>query len=231
VELPDGGVENVGIGGVDDEVAGTGDVGLEEDFGPGLATVFGAKDTALGVGAGHVADGRDVDQVGIFGIDADAADLLRGFEADVRPGLAGVGGLVHAVAVGGVAAHGGFAGADVQDVGVRRRNRDGADRPEIDLAVGDGLPGVATVGGLEDASAHTTEVEDERLVAHTGDGDDAAAAEWAELAEGNPLQRIGRGRGLGKGSRSEQNEAERSAAKCGEAGRGEVRAGCGAVEA
>ena len=51
------------------------------------------------------------------------ADLPRVVEADVRPGLAGVGRLVHAVAVRDLRAHVGFAGADVDDVRVATARR------------------------------------------------------------------------------------------------------------
>ena len=43
----------------------------------------------------------------------DAADVVRVLEADVRPGLAGIGGLVDAVAEVGAARVVGFAGADI----------------------------------------------------------------------------------------------------------------------
>jgi hypothetical protein len=41
--------------------------------------------------------GRD-DEIRILGIDRELVDLGRLLEADVRPRLAGIGGLVHAVA-------------------------------------------------------------------------------------------------------------------------------------
>ena len=61
-------------------------------------------------------------------------------EADVRPGLAGVGRLVDAVARHDVAADARLAHADVDDVGVRFGDGDGADRRARDLAVGDRRP-------------------------------------------------------------------------------------------
>jgi hypothetical protein len=67
--------------------------------------------------------------------------------------VAGVGGFVDAVAVGGVAAEVALAGADVDDVGIGGSDRDRADGAELQLAVGHGNPVRAAVGGLEDAAA------------------------------------------------------------------------------
>ena len=61
-------------------------------------------DAALGVRAEDVAERGDVDEVGIPRVDADAPMWRVSLEADVRPGLAGVGRLVDAVAVRDVAA-------------------------------------------------------------------------------------------------------------------------------
>ena len=66
-----------------------------------------------------MAEGRDVDEVGVSRIDEDAPDLLRVAQADVRPGPPAVGGLVHPVALRDVGAHVGFAGADVDHLRVR----------------------------------------------------------------------------------------------------------------
>jgi hypothetical protein len=65
-----------------------------------------------------VADGGDVDAVGVAGIDADSGDLASVFKADRRPGGACVGGLIGAMAYLDVVADAGRAGADVDDVGI-----------------------------------------------------------------------------------------------------------------
>ena len=69
-----------------------------------------------------------------------------------RPRLAAVRGLPHAVAVRDVAADARLAAADVDDVGVRRVDRDRADGA-AEILVGHRRPGDAAVGGLEDAAA------------------------------------------------------------------------------
>jgi hypothetical protein len=82
--LPDAGVEDARIQRIHGQVDAPAFVALEEDFLPGLAAVLGAEDAALGVGAGHVAHGGDVDEVGIFGVDANlrrSAAYLRGRRA------------------------------------------------------------------------------------------------------------------------------------------------------
>ena len=68
------------------------------------------------LGPAGVAQGRHVDQVGVGGVDPDAGDLAGRLEAEVRPGLAAVGGPVDAVADGRVAADARLAHADVDDV-------------------------------------------------------------------------------------------------------------------
>ena len=93
---------------------------MMEDQLPGLAAVGGAIDAALRVGGEGIAQGGDVDDVGIRGMDADGGDLADVAQADEGPGLAGVGGLVDAAADGDVAADFGGAGAGVDHVRDRR---------------------------------------------------------------------------------------------------------------
>ena len=106
-------------------------------------------------------------------MDADAGDVAGVLEAEVRPGCAGVVGAVYAVAVGEVYADAGLAHARIHDVGVRLGDGDRADRGGVEEAVGYVLPVRAAVGGLPDAAADRTEVEDARVDGVTGDGDDA----------------------------------------------------------
>ena len=118
---------------------------LPSTFSKRLAAVGRAEDAALRVRAVRMAEHRDEDAVGIARIDGDLRDLLAVAQAEVRPGLAGVGGLVDAVADGEVGALQAFAAADVDDVRVRRRDRERADRAGR-LVVEDRLPGAAVVG-------------------------------------------------------------------------------------
>ena len=104
----------------------------------------------------------DEQAIGILRIDGDLRNLLRIAEAQVRPRRAGVGRLVDAVADREVRARQPFAAADVEDVGIRRRNRHPANRSGR-LVVEDRLPGAAGVVGLPDAAVHHAYIEGEGL--------------------------------------------------------------------
>ena len=78
------------------------------------------------------------------------------------PRLPRVGGLVDAVADREVRTRQAFAAADVQDVGIRRRDDDPADRAGR-LVVEDRLPRAAGVGRLPDAAVDHADVERVRL--------------------------------------------------------------------
>src|ERR1700728_754940 len=97
--------------------------------------------------------------------------------------------------MGGIATNGAFAGTDVDDVGIGGSDGDGADGAEVDVAIGDGFPGVAAVDGLEDAAAGSAEVVDERLAGHARNGVDATTAEGANLAKGEGIESTGGARG------------------------------------
>ncbi len=61
--------------------------------------------------------------------------------------------------MGDVAADGGLAGADIDHVGIRRRDGNGADRGGGEEAIGDVLPVGTAIGGLPDPSGTATKVE------------------------------------------------------------------------
>ena len=189
---PERGVEDCGIFGVDGDVDGADVVGdrrrLKRTFFQVAAAVERAIEAAVGVGIVDVAEGGDVDAVRIVGVDGDAADVLGVVEADVGPGLALIGGLVHAVAVGVLAADVGLAGADVDDVGVRRGDGDGADGADGNAVCRrDGEPGAAGVFGLPDAAADGAEVEGVGLAGNAGDAVGAASAHGSDVA---PVQAV-----------------------------------------
>ena len=143
---------------VEDQIDCAGVVVTVEDFLPGGAAVLGAEHAAFGIAPVGMAEGGDVDEIGIGGADADARNGLRLGEADILPGAAGVGGLVDAVALHDVAAKLGFAHSDVDGVGVGRGDRDGAHGGAMDLAIGDRAPGGAAVGSLPEAAPGGAEV-------------------------------------------------------------------------
>ena len=97
-------------------------------------------------------------------------------EAHVRPGLAGVGRLVDAVARLDVAADARLAHPDVDDVGLDSDTATAPTDALRDLAIGDRRPCLAAVGRLPEAAARRAEVRRLRPALHAGDGDRAAAA-------------------------------------------------------
>jgi len=72
--------------------------------------------------------GRHIDDLRIRGIHRDALDTLGFIEAQMSPGFPAVGGAPDAVADRRTLAIVALAHADVHNVGVRRRDADGADR-------------------------------------------------------------------------------------------------------
>ena len=120
-----------------------------------------------------MAEHRGEGDVGVRRMDDDLADLPL-LLPDVLPGLAAVGGLVDAVAGHDVAADVGLAGADVDDVGIGRRDGDGADGRGR-LIVEDRLPGEAAVGRLPDAAGRRGRVVDHRIAGDAAGPADAAA--------------------------------------------------------
>jgi hypothetical protein len=196
---------------IEADVDGAGVGAAIEDFGPVRAAVGGAVEAAVGAGDVDAAEGGDVDAVGIGGIDGDAADAVSWAQADELPGAAGVGGLVHAAAVGGLRAGIGLAGADVDDVGIGGRDGDGADGLHR-FMVEDGAPGAAGVVGLPHAAADRAHVEGVGLAGVAGHGEGAAAAHGADVAPHQAAaaaeQRLRHRRRLGERGGGEQGERE-----------------------
>src|SRR5581483_8141692 len=187
--LPHGGVENVRVGGIERDIDGAGLVVHIDDLLPGLAAVGGAEEAAFGVRAPGVAEGRDEDDVGIARVHDDAGDVARVVEADVRPGLTGVHGFIHPVAEGDVAANAGFAGADVDDVGIGRRHGNAADGRDR-LLIEERNPGDAGVGGFPDAAGDRAEIIRVGIAGNAGDREDATATEWSDETPFHFLERV-----------------------------------------
>ena len=144
-------VDDVGVRRIDVDVVAAGVLVLREHLLERPAAVGRAEDAALLVRTVGMAERRDEQPIRVARIDGDVGNLLRVAQPEMRPRLAGVGRLVDAVAGREVRPMEPFAAADVDDVGVRWRDRDGADRPGR-LVVEDRLPGAAGVGRLPDAA-------------------------------------------------------------------------------
>ncbi len=165
LRLPHGGVENARILGIHRQVDAAGRVVDVEDLAPRHSAVGGFENAALGVRLEHVSHGGCVDDVGIARIDGDLGDHVRVAKPGIRPRLAGVGRLVDAVAGVEIAANVGFAGAGVDDVGIRRRDGERADRigDPRDLSVGNVGPAQAVVGAPPDAALDAAHIKEVRL--------------------------------------------------------------------
>ncbi len=156
---------------------------LYRTFSKRRAAVGRAENAALRIRTVRMAERRDEQPVRIPGIDLDVGDHLRIAQAEVRPGLARVGGLVHAVADGEIGPDDARAAADVDDVGVRRRHRDGADRAG-GLVIEQRRPRRAEVRGAPHAAVIEADVEDVGLA---GDAGERARASRARRTDRAPV--------------------------------------------
>ena len=122
-----------------------------------------------------MAHGGDEDDIRVVRIHSDARDVARVFKMDVRPGFTGVHGLPHSIAIGDIAADAGFAGADINHVGIVGRDGDCADGADVS-GVRQWRPVLAGVRCLPNAAGHRTEIINVGIARHTGDGEHASAA-------------------------------------------------------
>ena len=203
VDLPGGGVQDARVLGVQAQVHRPGAVVDEQHAFPRLPAVAGAVDTTLVVGAEGVAEGGDVDDVGVARVDAHPPDLARVAQAHVLPGAPRVHRLVDPVPVRDVAADTPLAHAGVEHVGVRLADRDRPHRAGAELAVGHVRPRHAAVDALPDAAARAAEVVDVALAHHAGHRGHAPAAQRTDVApfetgELGLVEGIHRARGLGR---------------------------------
>src|SRR5204863_5755628 len=123
-DLPQGRVEHVGVLRIHHEIDGAGLVVAIEHALPRFAAVLRTEDAAFGVGAVGIAQRRDEHDVRVGRMDADAGNRLRLFEPHRRPRLAGVAGLVDAVALDDIAAQLCLPHAGVYDVWIDRADLD-----------------------------------------------------------------------------------------------------------
>src|SRR5579871_5680467 len=119
-----------------------------EDLLPGRAAVGRLEEPALLIGSIEPAKGPDVNDVGIFGMDLDAARLEGLLEPHVLPGLAPIGRFVHAVAIRNGVARIVFARSDPDNVSIGGRYANVADGDGV-FAIKLVLKGDAIVHCLE----------------------------------------------------------------------------------
>src|SRR6185437_3451171 len=109
----------------------------------------------------------------------------------MRPGLAGVGGFVDAVADGEIRAVQALAAANVNDVGIRGRDGNRADGAG-GLVVKDRLPGPSVIVGLPHTAIANAYVKDAGLRGHAADSASASGTVGADVPpfEGGKQRRV-----------------------------------------
>src|SRR5262249_19489608 len=162
---------------------------LVENLVPGFSTSGGAKHAALRIGPKGMAKRRNENDIGIFGMNNDPANMAGIAEPNVLPALAGVGGLENSVAFHDVAANTGFAGTGEDDVRVRLRDRNVAHRGDL-FFVGNRFPRRAAIGGLPNTASHRPEVESGRVAGSARDRQHASGAIGPNRSPGEPLPAI-----------------------------------------
>ena len=119
--------------------------------------------------------------VRILRIDDHASDGMRVRQADELPRLAGVDRFINSVAADDVAADAGFARPDINDVRIRLRNGDRADRRRHAFRlVGQRLPVQSAIGGLPHAAGSSAHVIHVGLTHDARDRGNASAAKRAD---------------------------------------------------
>ncbi len=134
--FPDGGVEDAWVR-IEREIDRAGLLADKEHMRPVLAAIGRFEDTAFSIWPKRMPECRYPDDIGIVRVNADLANEAGIGEADVLPGHAGIGALVHAITVGNIDADRGFAGAGVDHIGIGRGDRQGADCARREKAIGD----------------------------------------------------------------------------------------------
>src|SRR5271166_105867 len=97
------------------------------------------------------------------------------------PSVAAVAGFVNSVAGGKIGTAQSFAAADVNYVGIRWRDAERADGAG-GLAIENGNPGAAGIGGLPYAAIIYANIKEIRFTGDASGGYGAASAEWADAA-------------------------------------------------
>ena len=170
------------------DVDHTSDVVDVEHLVPSLAAVGRLVETAIFIGAIQPTEGPDVDDVGVGVMDRDPPRLERAFEAHVLPRLAAIDRLVGAVAVADRVARVVLASANPDDVRIRLRNRNRADRNDL-LTIELVFEGDAIIGRLEKTTRCRRRPPSARLLLVDGKPDDAASHRCRPNAA--PLQLVG----------------------------------------
>jgi hypothetical protein len=130
----------------------------------------------------------DEEPVGVAWIHRDGRDHLAVAQPEMLPRAPGVGGLVHPVADGEIGPDDARSRPHVDDVGVRRRDGDGADRTGR-LVVEQRDPVGAVVGGSPDAPIVEAGVERIGLTGNASQRTRASGTGWTDVAPAHLSER------------------------------------------
>ena len=182
--LPEGGVDGVGIFGIDAHVVAAGVFVLEQaPYRRWRRRRWSGRCRARDWGRRDVRGRRQRDGSGFRGSTSMLAIICESRSPRCVHVLPRVGGFVHAVAGCEVGADDSRAGTDVDDVGVGRGHGDRADRAG-GFVIEDGRPGGAVVGGAPDAAVVESDVSHVGMAGHTGN---RARASGARRPDGAPV--------------------------------------------
>lgn len=187
--LPHRGVDHLRIGRIHGHADRAGVVVDVKNFLPALASIGGLENAAVWIGSKQMAQRRDVHHIRILRIHKNPADDVRLAEADKRPALAAIGGLIHTLAGQHSISRSGIACANINNLRIRGRDGHCADIVALEIFVGDVLPAVAVVITLPHAAARRAHVKNIRLVGDARDRGDAPAGIGADAA---PVQSVGK---------------------------------------
>ena len=123
-------------------------VNLQNRF-PGISTICRSINASLVAGSPDLTLHRRINEIGIGRVHNDPSNLTCVLESYVFPGFAGIGRLVHAVAVAGCdTANRSLTCSNVDNVFICFGHRDGANGTDTKVAIRYVTPGVSRVIGL-----------------------------------------------------------------------------------
>src|SRR5258706_1225738 len=179
--FPHGGINYVGIRGVDLYVGGSGVLVFVNDLLPSLAAVSRTEQAALFIGAVGMAEHGCKNPVRIAWVDGECGNLQAITQAEMSPGFTGGRRFVDSVAHRKIGAMEAFAAGDINDIGIRGSDGDGADRLG-GFVVEDRVPGAAVIVRLPHAAVDLANVANIRLAGDAGGGTGATPAKGADHA-------------------------------------------------
>ncbi len=134
-DLPNASIENARVVGIDIQVGGTALLVHKENSLPVLPAILGSEDTPLPARPEDGSQRGHVDPVGISGIDADSGNVPGLIQANVAPGLSRILRFVNTISVRDVISQTGFSSSHIENIRIRRGNRDCAYRSSAKIRV------------------------------------------------------------------------------------------------